>query len=194
MSNCSKYQNNYWYPKVANRQHGEYCAGCGISHDSKNFVDSEGNLRIVNLVLDKINNDGNHTIKDNVVSDFQLLCISCNRMKNPSRKPDDSVQTQSEKTNQRAEKPLIEWALIQVKERKSFTWASLISEGSLEFDISPETIERRYYKKYFAPECIKSPLSLAVNEREQTIVVLRARESKSNLDIDTHTPPLVASD
>lgn len=183
MSNCSKYQNNYWYPKVANYQYGEYCKGCGISAES-----NWNNKDFTGLVLDKINNDGSHTIKDNVVSDFQLLCISCNRIKNPSRKPDESVQTQSEKTNQRAEKPLIEWALIEVKKRKSFTWASLVSEGSLEFDVSPETIERRYYKKYFAPECVKSPLALAVDKYETTVVVLRERESKPNLDIDTTTP------
>ena len=187
MSNCSKYQNNYWYSKVADLQYGEYCKGCGISSDSK-----WNDRKFTGLVLDKINNDGNHTIKDNVVTDFQLLCISCNRIKNPSKKPDESVMTKSEQTNRRAEKSLVEWAIIQVKIRKSFTWASLISEGSLEFDISPETIERRYYKKYFAPESIRSPLALAVGDHEKTIVVLREREAKSNLDIDTLAPPFIA--
>jgi len=189
MSNCSKYQNNYWYQRVAEYQHGEFCLGCGISKDH-----TWKNKEFTGLRVDKINNDGNHTIKDNKVSDFQLLCISCNRIKNPSRKPDDSVKTQSERTNQRAEKPLIEWAMIQVKTRSVFTWDSLVSEGSLEFDISPETIERRYYKKYFAPECIKSPLALAVGDNEKDIVVLRYRESKVNLDIDTHTPPPLLRD
>lgn len=188
MSNCSAYQNNYWYQRVANKQHGEYCCGCGISHDSVGFSRHNESVPKRLLILDKINNDGNHTIKDNTVDDFQLLCYSCNKIKNPSKKPFDGEMTQSERTNVRAEKPLIEWALIQVKERKTFTWDSLVSEGSLEFDVSPETIERRYYKKYFKPECVKSPLALAMNEREKTIVVLRARESKVNLDIDTRTP------
>jgi hypothetical protein len=84
--------------------------------------------------------------------------------------------------------------MIQVKTRSVFTWRSLISEGSLEFDISPETIERRYYTKYFAPECVKSPLALAVGDNEKDIVVLRGRESKVNLDIDTHTPPPLLRD
>ena len=59
----SSYQRKYWYPKVAEHQHGEYCNGCEISKDSnwKNHPFTE-------LRVDKINNDWNYAIDDNNVS------------------------------------------------------------------------------------------------------------------------------
>ena len=93
----SSYQRNYWFPKVAEHQGGEYCAGCGISKDS-----NWPNKTFTGLRIDKINNDGNHTIGDNTVKDFKLLCISCNRIKNPVQIPKDQETTQSEATNNRA--------------------------------------------------------------------------------------------
>lgn len=181
MSNCSKYQNNYWYEKVANNQYGEFCKGCGISNSS-----NWNNKIFTGLVLDKINNDGNHTIKDNLVSDFQLLCRSCNNIKNPAIKPEDREMTQSENTNQRAEKPLFEWLMGLIRQGKIIKWSWFVAEGSFKFDISPETIERRYYKKYFLSD--SSPFGLTTDDRDQTIIILKNRESKIPLDIDTATP------
>lgn len=190
MSNCSKYQNNYFFPRVAEDQHGEYCRGCGISYDSKNFKDKNGNSREVNLVLDKINNDGDHTIKNNTSKDFQILCMSCNRIKNPSKKPEELELTQSEKTNMRVEKALFEWLMFLLKSGKRIKYSWFVSNGSLEFDISPETIERRYYKKYLSPELENSPFELWVDpDDKQTYVILKDMDNpKTNLDIDTLTP------
>lgn len=187
MSNCSKYQNNYWFPKVAEAQHGEYCRGCGLSHESKGFCDRNGEPRKIILVLDKINNDGNHTIKDNVISDFQILCMSCNKVKNPSKKPEELELTQSEKTNKRAEKPLFEWLMGLLREGKEIKWSWFVAEGSFKFDISPETIERRYYKKYFLSD--SSPFGLWDNHFDQTYVILKNMDiPKTTLDINPHTP------
>lgn len=183
MSNMSKYQNNYWFPKVADFYHGEYCRGCGISSES-NWKGRE----FTGLRIDKINNDGNHTIKDNDVTDFQLLCVSCNRVKNPVKKPSEREMTSSEETNRRAEKPLMEWLMQRLRDNQKTSWKFFVSEGSYLYDISPETIERRYYKKYFvAPS---APFGLDMDERQETIIVLKKREDKpkSNLDIDPHTP------
>ena len=187
LSNCSKYQNNFWFPKVANYQHGEFCRGCGISYDSKGFKDRSGDPRKIILVLDKINNDGNHTIKDNLVTDFQIMCMSCNRIKNPSKPPEHLQRTQSEKTNHRVEKPLFEWLMSLLDEGKEIKYSWFVAEGSFKFDCSPETIERRYAKKYF--ESDSSPFGLWSNQFDQTYIIKKSRDDpKVNLDIDTTTP------
>lgn len=182
MSNASSYQRNYWFPKVAENQGGEYCAGCGISKDS-NWINKD----FTGLRLDKINNDGNHTISDNTVKDFQLLCISCNRIKNPVAIPKDMETTQSEATNNRAEKPLMNWLKQILDEGQTVKYSWFVAEGSFKFDISPETIERRYSKKYFQSD--SSPFTLDLDQWDQTIIVLRKRDKpKTNLDIKTPTP------
>ena len=146
MSNMNSYQRFYWFPKIAELQHGEYCKGCGKSKDSKGFT-----LGFTGLRVDKINNDGNHTITDNETKDFQLLCISCNRIKNPSVQPIDESTlhlTGSERKNRSAEKPLHEWLFKKIKAGDEVTYEYFVAEGSFKFDISPYTIEGRYYKKY----------------------------------------------
>lgn len=186
MSNASAYQRYYWFPKVAEDQHGEYCRGCGISKDSN----WKGH-KFTGLRLDKINNDGNHTICDNSSKDFQLLCISCNRIKNPNIPLEENREmTESEKTNRRAEKPLMDWLYEKLDSGETVTWKFFVSEGSFKFDISPETIERRYYKKYFiAPS---APFELSFDQGiNETIVILKNKDNpKVNLDIDTHPDTL----
>jgi len=183
LSNCSSYQNKYWYPRVAEEQHGEYCRGCGVEANDKSLP--------TNLLLDKINNDGDHTIKNNSVKDFQLLCHHCNKIKNPSPKPEDREMTQSEKTNLRSEKPLMEWCMAEIRSSKDgqIKFDYFVSEGSFKFDISPETIERRYYKKYLSVNAVSSPFTLWTDQFNVTYILLKNRESiESILDIDTHTP------
>ena len=182
MANMSSYQRHYWYEKIAELQGGEFCKGCGIAPNS-NWT----NKKIKGLVIDKINNDGNHTIADNQVKDFQLLCRHCNYIKNPVGLDLPKEQTQSEATNRRAEKPLMEWLFkLLHEEKKIITWDYFVSEGSFKFDISPETIERRYFKKYFkAPS---APFELYVGSFEQTCVKLK------EFDIDTQTPTFVMSE
>lgn len=183
MSNCSKYQNNFWFPKVAEAQKGEYCAGCGIAEDHT-WKDKE----FTGLVLDKINNDGNHTIKDNTVKDFQLLCISCNKVKNPSKAPDSLIKTQSEKTNQRVEKPLFDWLMHLLRDGKRVKWSWFIANGSHDFDISPDTIEKRYYKKYLSPELENSPFVLWVDPNDEITYIILKNKDNPKTTLDTHTP------
>ncbi len=102
--------------------------------------------------MDKINNDGNHTMADNEVIYFQLLCISCNRIKNPSKPPIDEQSlhlTNSERKNHNAEKPLMEWLFKKLQNSEDVTLKYFIAEGSFKFDISPYTIKTRYFEKYF---------------------------------------------
>jgi len=98
-----KAHRDYWYLNVVNKQYGEFCNGCGvcpfpsyaiilptipvlISNLSLNyFINSlkkNGGRKIVTkLYLDHIDNDQTHNHIDN----FQLLCPSCNRIKNPKK-------------------------------------------------------------------------------------------------------------
>lgn len=178
----SSYQRNYWFPKVAEKQGGEFCLACGISKDS-NWVNKD----FTGLRVDKKNNDGDHTISNNTVEDFQLLCISCNRIKNPVSIPKELETSQSEATNNRAEKPLMNWLKQILDQGQIIKYSWFVAEGSFKFDISPETIERRYSKKYFQSD--SSPFTLDMDQWQQTIIVLRKRDKpKTNLDIKTQTP------
>lgn len=182
MANMSKYQRLYWYSRIAEKQGGEYCKACGISKDS-----NWKNKSITSLVVDKVSNDGNHNITDNIVSDFQLLCIGCNRIKNPSKIPEELEQTESERTNRRAEKPLMEWLMDMLRRGESVSWKYFVSEGSYKFDISPETIEKRYAKKYFSSYAKSSPFGLHTDDLNHTTIILKNFDNpKTNLDM---TPP-----
>lgn len=150
MSNMSSYQRHHWYPLVAEDQHGEYCKGCGISKTS-NWVGHP----FTGLRVDKFNNDGNHNICDNVSTDFQLLCISCNLIKNHQQRPIDESElqlTHSERKNLQAEKPLMEWLFKKILDGDKVSWKWFVAEGSFKFDISPKTIKERYHVKYFEAE------------------------------------------
>lgn len=201
MTNASSYQRNYWLPQVAELYGGEYCRGCGISKDSKNFVTktSDGKIvqREVRLRLDKINNDGNHNITDNVVTDFQIMCVSCNRIKNPSKRPVDDNELQmtaSERKNRHAEKPLMEWLFLKIREGHEISWKWFVAEGSYRFDVSPKTINERYFVKYFEAE--SAPFEI-YHDIDKGLDMIKFKDSferqlqvKPNLDIVGDTPTL----
>ena len=196
MGNANSYQRKYWYSRVAEYQAGEYCKGCGISKDSEWLEHPFTGLR-----LDKINNDGNHTVTDNIVSDFQLLCISCNLIKNhPRNVPTDEItlqETASERKNRKAEKPLFEWLFDLIQQGKTVTWKYFVAEGSFKFDISPYSIETRYYKKYFlAPS---APFELYQDDLKGDMIqfkesFLLKQRDKVNLDIVSSTPTPLKGD
>jgi len=174
MSNMNSYQRKYWYPKTAEYQGGEHCNGCGISKDS-----NWNNHPFTGLRIDKKNNDGNHTITDNEVSDFQLLCISCNLIKNhpTNTRPlneDDLQMTASERKNKQAEKQLMEWLFIKLQNQEVITWKYFYSEGSFKFDVSPYTIKGRYYEKYFEAE--SAPFELR-HDLDRGLDIIQFKES-----------------
>lgn len=75
----------YWYPKVIEKQHGEFCLGCGksIYHDIKSKLQA---WLCTILFIDHIDNNPENTFIENL----QLLCPSCNKIKNPSKR--DSIE------------------------------------------------------------------------------------------------------
>lgn len=113
-----------------------FCRGCG----KEVFKDKEPKA-----LVDHIDNDSSHNISKNI----QILCRSCNRIKNPSKTfQPPKVLTQSEATNLRVEDAWREW----ITNKCAFAPEGIevdeaISSGSELFKISPETIERRYLKK-----------------------------------------------
>lgn len=181
MGNASSYQRNYFYPKVAALQAGEYCKGCGISKDSKFYQRQKNGLLTIRnftgLRLDKINNDGNHNICDNEPEDFQLLCISCNLIKNPRGHTPiiNREMSHSEHTNKRAEKPLMDWLYLMLEKGETVTWKYFVSEGAYKFDISVKTIKERYYEKYF--EAPSGPFKLLHDQKlGEDIIILKKRD------------------
>lgn len=151
MGNSSGYQRKFRYSKLIKLQHGEYCRGCGISPTSKGFT-----KKFTKLYVDKINNDGNHNIKDTKLTDFQLLCPACNKSKDPHKsfrkiKSKSAAMTPSEKTNQRAEYPWRDWIEKEVhtaeQNGQGFQVEDAINGGAELFKISVERIERNYLPK-----------------------------------------------
>ena len=86
--------------------------------------------------------------ENNKTNNLQIICRSCNRKKNPKRYKPKRIQTQSEATNQRSEKPWRAWIITQVHNAKTgYSVDEAIHSGAELFGISPETIERRYLPK-----------------------------------------------
>ena len=85
---------------------------------------------------------------NNDPENHQILCRSCNRKKNPKRHRARSIHTQSEKTNARAEKPWRLWVINKIMyEPDGFPVDEAIFSGAEIFNVSPETIDRRWLPK-----------------------------------------------
>lgn len=87
--------------------------------------------------------------ENNHFSNHQIYCRSCNIRKNPKQHKPKKVTTQSEKTNQRAEPAWRNWILnhAATSGEDGYSVNDAIFAGAELFDISPETIERRYLPK-----------------------------------------------
>ena len=202
----NKEQRDYWYPKIEKKQvtlptikrvykkspflkrilfseepipegSGEFCWYCGALPKTleKNGLDP------IMMISHDDNNKYNTTLPN-----LFFTCRGCNRRKDPHPpNPQKMQMSQSEATNKRAEKPWVDWLYNQVRTGKSITWIYAVSEGAFKFDISTDTIEKRYYRKYF--EAPSGPFELIRdNDLGQDIVVLkdidveRANETVSN--------------
>lgn len=179
MANMSAYQRSYWYPRIAEKQGGEFCNHCGAMLETLQKHDRK-------LIIDKINNDGNHTIEYNTIEDFQLLCKPCNKLKDPFKKTENLPKTQSEATNHRAEKPLMRWLFDLVHSGKTITYKWFVAEGSYKFDVSPKTIDNQWYTKYFESE--SGPFALEADELKGDIVILKKRDKPQEKQNDQSDP------
>ena len=138
VSNMNKRTRDRLYPIIAKRD-GEYCKCCGK-------LPSEGQL-----IIDHKDNDNSN----NTLTNLQLLCRSCNYLKNPRKEPLDmcvkSDEDSSLTINRKKEPMFHEY----VRERISIDGApiltDLINSGAQKIGVSPVTI-RRYLDKMLSEE------------------------------------------
>jgi len=118
------------YSKLSSRD-GEYCKGCGK-------LSSEGQL-----VIDHRDNNN----RNNNSSNIQLLCRSCNYLKNPRRPVDlcvrnsESLETEIQ-INRTKEPQFKRYVGQRVNEEGKVPEFDLINSGAEILDISPETTKR----------------------------------------------------
>jgi len=130
-----------WYPKVVEKQHGEFCNGCG-----KSLL---GKWNCTILYIDHIDNNSNHTVIENL----QLLCPSCNRIKNPKKievVPDRPYTPEMAK-NTKYEGPWRNWISKTVLKDGGILFVNAVDGGAEKFGLSPETT-RKWVRKLISDE------------------------------------------
>ena len=183
MGNASKHQLDYWNAALTKKYGLIFCACCGFSEDNAHQFKTKDkhSRKFTGLIVDKINNDGNHNIIDNVVEDFQHLCHSCNTWKNPrgKQKPEKLKMTLSEKKNKNAEKPMMEDLKLRLEAGEIIEWDQWVCDAAFEYDVSVEpTIKERYYAKYFKSR--KGPFALYTGNFDKEYIGLKGSIPPSN--------------
>ncbi len=136
MSNMNGVTRRKKYQEIVERD-GEYCKCCGK-------LASEGQL-----VVD--HRDNNNT--NNSHTNLQLLCRSCNYLKNPRKSPLDMCESENSQQyseessmskNRRTEPLFREFILSELanSECNSLTWDEAINMGAEKIGISQMTAER----------------------------------------------------
>lgn len=140
MSNMNKKTRNRLYPIIAKRD-GEYCKCCGkLPHETS-------------LILDHRDNDN----YNNSHTNLQLLCRSCNYIKNPRKEPLDFCVRDSfeERLSKFKEKENKFAEYLDERIEDSYAYAieieDAINSGAQKVDISIETA-KRYLKKLISNE------------------------------------------
>ena len=122
-----------WYTFLVSRD-GEYCKGCG-----KLALECQ-------LVVDHRDNNS----KNNTESNLQLLCRSCNYLKNPRNEPLDLCVSNKDRSsisiNQEKESKFRKFVYESLDNSQVVDYDELINSSAEYCDISPET-SKRYLKK-----------------------------------------------
>lgn len=127
------------YPIISKRD-GEYCKCCGkLPHEAELIIDHR---------------DNNNT--NNTLTNLQLLCRSCNYLKNPRKEPLDLCVNKKENNldesclskNKRTEPAFREFIIEEIEKDDwhSLDWNKVIDMGAEKIGISQMTAER-YLKK-----------------------------------------------
>lgn len=153
MSNMNGITRKKLYPQIATRD-GEYCRGCGALSNERQ------------LVIDHKDNDNSNNTMDNL----QLLCRTCNYLKN-SRRPLDNVseclnedETELQKS-QRTEPLFRSFVFHEINELKEVPELDLIYSGAEDIGISPVTA-----KRYLNKMCSSRGILQRVN-RVNTVLI-----------------------
>lgn len=138
----------YWYTIIVEKQYGDFCKGCGKNCFHNPYTKlPQWTCKI--LYLDHIDNDPSNTIKENL----QLLCPSCNRIKNPKREepvPERPFTPEMAK-NTKFEGPYRRWIMSEVLENGGIPFANAVDGGAERFGMSPETT-RKWIRKMISDE------------------------------------------
>lgn len=123
------------YPLIIDRD-GEFCRGCGkLSFETKESK----------LLIDHKDNDSSN----NILSNLQLLCRSCNYFKNPKEDLSEIEERELSpemKKNEVMEKEFRRWIFGYVSENLTILVEDAIYSGAEIIQGSPEST-RRYIKK-----------------------------------------------
>lgn len=169
----NKEQHDKLYPLIIEKQHGEYCLGCGaIPHESVScldepegipinsklipfYVTNKDKTRLLGLIIDHVDRDTNH----NDLSNLQLLCRTCNQFKDPRQKKktlSDREKSPEMARGDKQEDRYRSWLNIEVtvehkhkfisEDEAIYGGAEALTDFSLGETISPVTT-RRYLKK-----------------------------------------------
>lgn len=134
----NKRQHDYWADQITSKQGGYFCYWCGVRP-----LTLQKHGKDPNLLIDHEDNNQNH----NVLENLWWICRGCNRRKNPHKQHEPKrVLTQSESTNKK-EKPWRSWVMEFVMDEGSFTTDEATYSGAEVFDVSPDTIDRRWLPK-----------------------------------------------
>ena len=137
----NKRQRDFWYPQIAKKQGGEYCVGCG-----KSIKDTTEKL----LLIDHIDNNNSN----NILTNMQLLCRSCNRIKNPE-KNEHFIRPMTPEMikNKKGEPKFRNWLFTKVSRDRFITWDEAVNAGAEYTRMSREAI-RGYLLKVTSSEGI----------------------------------------
>ena len=152
MSNMNGLTRKKLYPLIAFRD-GEYCRCCGVLPHERQ------------LVIDHKDND--NSVHD--LSNLQLLCRTCNYLKNP--RPLDNVseclnedETELQKSS-RLEPLFRKYVLHEINELGEVPELDLINSGAEEIGISPVTA-----KRYLNKMCSSRGILQRINRVNMTII------------------------
>ena len=112
------------------KRDGEYCKCCGK-------LPSEGKL-----VLDHRDNDNTN----NTHTNLQILCYSCNYLKNPRKEPLDLCVKEDNESciaiNRKKEPQFKEFVFDEIERKDAVILKNIINLGAAAIDISPVTAKR----------------------------------------------------
>lgn len=154
-----------FYEQLCQRD-GEYCRCCGImAHERQLVVDH------------KDNNNGNNSL-----SNLQLLCRTCNYLKNPRNQPIDMCERSRSETslrvNRSREPAFRKYIYEQIIRHGSWPWKRLMISGAEKTRVSTITA-KRYLDKMVSNEGTLEILSgnIKLKEREDLEKILSGAEA-----------------
>ena len=174
MGNASRYQRDHWDRELLKVYGIRYCKACSYLPEQQTKEFQANGI----IIIDKINNDGNHNITENSVSDFQYLCRSCNTAKNPrgstaKAKRRRGKMSEALRKNKNAELPMMEELMDMIYKGVKVELEVWIRNAAYDYDVTPETIRENYLEKWIYSENGPFMISTGGFEHRQNYIELK---------------------